>query len=343
MVRPIHAGVNEGDRPGEPGNRRKQKLVKAGQQPVGGSPAATGSSIERDTLHREKVLVRRSSTLGEVFYRGKDMKWPKILAVLLVGYFGLQVLRALTTTKIRFRLTVNVETPAGPRSGSSVMETVIYRESAFSRLFVDQVRLEGEAVFVDLGAAPDGKRLNLLALLVLGPRGSDASAAHLPVIVSSDYLQARQEARNARAGFRYDRSAIAKAKGPAFDCGEFGDAYCEIARLPRGTRREIQGDSIPTLITFKDPDDPKSALVVDPYSLDGVFGAGFRLQNVTLEFVAPARWPLGVFGMSGEPLTHRIEAALPKILDSFRNQSSTSTRSPSDPFALRREHLKSKS
>jgi len=70
MVRLIHAGVNEGDRPREPGNRRKQKLVKAGQRPVGGSPAATGSSIERDALHREKVLVRKSSTLGKVFYRG---------------------------------------------------------------------------------------------------------------------------------------------------------------------------------------------------------------------------------------------------------------------------------
>jgi hypothetical protein len=223
------------------------------------------------------------------------------------------------------------------------METVFYRESAFSRLFTDKVRLDGEAVLVDLGAAPDGKPLNLLALLVLGPRGSDSSAARLPVLVSSDYLKTNREARNARAKFRYDRSAITKAKGPAFDCGEFGDVYCEIARLPKGTRREVQGDSIPTLITFKDPDNPKSALVIGPHSLDGVFGAGFRLQNVTLEFVAPARWPLGIFGMSGEPLTRKIESALPKIMDSFRNQSSTITRSPDDPFALRREHLKSKS
>jgi len=271
------------------------------------------------------------------------MKWPTILTVLIAGVVGLHILGTLVTTKIRFRLTVNVETPAGPKTGSSVMETVFYRESAFSRLFTDKVSLNGEAVLVDLGAAPDGKRLNLLALLVLGPHGSDASAASLPVRVSSDYLQANREARNARARFSYDRSAVTKAKGPAFDCGEFGNAYCEIAQIPKGTRREVQGDSIPTLVTFKDPDDPKSALVIGPHSLHGVFGDGFRLQNVTLEFVAPARWPLGIFGMSGEPLTRKIEAALPKILDSFRNQSSTITRSPRDPFALRREHLQSRS
>jgi hypothetical protein len=271
------------------------------------------------------------------------MKLPTILCVVIAGVFGLHILGTLVTTKIRFRLTVNVETPAGLKTGSSVMETVFYRESAFSRLFTDKVSLEGEAVLIDLGAAPDGKRLNLLALLVLGRRGSDSSAASLPVIVSSDYLQANREARHARERFRYDRSAITKAKGPAFDCGEFGDAYCEIARLPKGTRAEVRGDSIPTLITFNDPDNPKSALVIGPHSLDDVFGAGFRLQIVTLEFVAPARWPLGIFGMSGEPLTRKIEAELPKILDSFRNQSSTITRSPRDPFSLRREHLQSKS
>ena len=109
------------------------------------------------------------------------MKWTTILTVLIAGVFGLHILGTLVTTKIRFRLTVNVETPTGPKTGSSVMETVFYRESAFSRLFTDKVRLDGEAVLVDLGAAPDGKRLNLLALLVLGPRGSDASAASLPV------------------------------------------------------------------------------------------------------------------------------------------------------------------
>jgi hypothetical protein len=281
--------------------------------------------------------MKRFSTLGEV------MKWPKILTVLLVGFFGLHILWALTTTKIRFRLTVNVETPAGPRSGSSVMETVIYRESAFSQLFVDQVRLEGEAVFVDLGAAPDGKRLNLVALLVLGPRGSDSSVARIPFLVSSDYLQANRDARDARVAFRYQRSAITKAKGPAFSCGEFGDVYCEVAQLPIGTKKEVLGDSIPTLITFKNPDDPKSALVVGPDSLRGVFGDGFRLQNVTLEFVKPGTWPLSMVGMSGEPLTRKIEATLPKILDFFRDQSSSDMRSPGDPFVLRREHLKSKS
>lgn len=266
------------------------------------------------------------------------MSWPKILVVLFLCYIGFHV--AYPTTKIRFRLTVNVETPAGPRSGSSVMEALLYRQPSFGGLFLSPTRLDGEAVFVDLGATADGKPQNLVALLAW--RGREPwDFARMPFAVFSDYLQANQDARNARTRFRYEGSAKQKAKEPAFNCGEFGDQFCEVAQLPVGSRREVRSDLIPTLITFTNPNDPKSALVVDPDSLHGVFGAGFHLKSVTLELVKPGSWPLDVFGISGEPLTRRIEVSLPSIWASLRNQRSGYYSGPSGgPLILRRDHLK---
>jgi hypothetical protein len=266
------------------------------------------------------------------------MTWPKILVVLFLCYIGFHV--AYPTAKIRFRLTVNVETPAGPRSGSSVMEAILYRRPAFGGLFLSPTRLDGEAVFVDLGATADGKPQNLVALLA-GRNGEPWDFVRIPFAVFSDYLKANQDARNARTRFRYEGSAKPKAKQAAFNCGEFGDQFCEVAQLPVGSRREVRSDLIPTLITFTNPNDPKSALVINPDSLHGVFGAGFYLKNVTLELVKPASWPLDVFGISGEPLTRRIEVSLPGIWASFRNQRQGYYSGPSGgPFILRRDHLK---
>jgi hypothetical protein len=105
--------------------------------------------------------------------------------------------------------------------------------------------------------------------------------------------------------------------------------------------REVRGDLIPTLITLANPNDAKSAKVVGPYALEDAFGAGFQVRNVTLEYVTPGSWPLSMFGMSGEPLTHEIEARLPKIFEAFRSQPQpTYFEKIGDPSILRRQQLK---
>ncbi len=115
----------------------------------------------------------------------------------------------------------------------------------------------------------------------------------------------------------YSRQASPKAKASLGDCENGDDSYCLLARLPVGTRRELRGDLVPTLITLTNIDDPRSAQLIRPDALQAAFGAGFRLRDVTLEFVTPGSWPLNMFGMGGEPLTRKIEATLPRVFESF--------------------------
>lgn len=271
------------------------------------------------------------------------MRWPKILTVLFLCVVGFKLVWALAypTSHHRFRLTVNVETPTGLRSGSSVMETVVERQPGWFGLRGGHLTipsLVGEAVFVDLGSTLDGKPINLIALLAWGNRGTGPDFGDIIRRVSFDYLQANSDARNK---LRYEAWTRPKGKTPVIGCGDDGDDYCELALLPIGTVKEVRGDLIPTLITLADLDDPKGARVVRPEALAETFGAGFQLRNVSLEFVTQGQWPFSIFGMSGEPLTHGIESRLPKIFETFRSQSpGYFIEKLEDPFLLRRSQLK---
>ena len=272
------------------------------------------------------------------------MRLTKILAILIICIIGLKAVWALAypTSNHRFRLTVNVETPQGLKSGSSVMETVVIRQPGWFGLrngTISHAELNGEAVFVDLGPAAEGRPSNLIALLAWGPRGTGPDFADIPRRAFSDYLDARHRDR---IKLLYNRQASPKDKAPLADCENGGDSYCELSKLPVGARREFRGDLIPTLITLANPDDPKSAKVVRPDALQGTFGAGFHLRDATLEFVMPGSWPLNMFGMGGEPLTREIEVKLPRIFEAFRSrpQPGFSTERMEDPFVLRRAQLK---
>ena len=83
----------------------------------------------------------------------------------LVGYFLL-----FPNYTNRFRLTIEVQTPDGIRSGSSVIETTFFKSGDWGPVEARGVRTQakGEAIFVDLG---HGK--NLLAILGFGPSGTD--------------------------------------------------------------------------------------------------------------------------------------------------------------------------
>lgn len=274
------------------------------------------------------------------------MRWPKVFAVLFLCIVGLKLVWALAypTSHHRFRLTVNVETPTGLRSGSSVMETVVERQPGWFGLHsgghLTIPSLVGEAVFVDLGSTLDGKPINLIALLAWGNRGTGPDFGDIIRRVSFDYLQANSDARNKRR-FSHEPRTIPQGKTPIIGCGDDGDHYCELALLPIGTMREVRGDLIPTLITLPNPDDAKSAKVVGPYALEDAFGAGFQVRNVTLEYVTPGQWPLSIFGISGEPLTHEIESRLPKVFETFRSQSpGYFIEKIGDPFLLRRSQMK---
>jgi hypothetical protein len=76
-------------------------------------------------------------------------------------------------------------------------------------------------------------------------------------------------------------------------------------------KRELPLTSLPMLVRFRDPDDPRSVELVDPFNLAKNFGAGARLVGAYLEIVSAGIWPLNCSGITGEAVTVGIEGKLP--------------------------------
>jgi hypothetical protein len=165
-------------------------------------------------------------------------------AVALLGGCGL-----LGGNSYRFRMTVEVETPEGLRTGSSVYEVSAEDKISFLPEMADRGwSVTGEAVAVDL---PGGSKL--FALL---------------------------KTENSR------RSDLAKMSMATLD-PEFDNDMVESAGRIAGNWSPLRGDvapaDYPLLVTFGDIDDPASVERVDPANLAASFGPGVRLKRITVE------------------------------------------------------------
>lgn len=146
----------------------------------------------------------------------------------------------------RYRMTVVIETPAGVRSGSSVVEV-----SAHSGGFLSSTsyvrRATGEAVFIDL---PGG--ITVFALLTSPGDGYDAAAV-------------------------YAERAYASAVPPG------NDWRAEIQLLKKQSRpAELPPAAYPRLIVFREPGDARTVEVLDSSNLAASLGPGVRLRRIEI-------------------------------------------------------------
>jgi hypothetical protein len=164
----------------------------------------------------------------------------------LLGVAFVLYLYGQSTYTQRFRLTIDVQTPDGTKSGSSVIETSAWESGEWGPPEARGIRrsFKGRAVFVDLG---NGK--NVVALLAFGPEGRDQSK-----------LFGMASAALAPSG-SVDWKDEYKLKGAGV--------------LPR--------EYTPTLITFADLADPKTARLVDPANIEEAFGRGYAFKAALLE------------------------------------------------------------
>jgi hypothetical protein len=229
-----------------------------------------------------------------VVVSGVWVKKPAVKVLLnLLGFIILAVLGAwllweatYPTTSHRYRLTLEVETPAGLATGSSVIEVTQKRQLPIGGAPALLYFVRGEAVFVDLG----GGR-HVIAILGHGPNGAD------------------------------DRIA--------------GLAHSAFGRLHKGLRLEdmgkltgtapVPGGLLPTLVTFGDLNDPKSARVVRPEEFEQVFGEGVRLRRAFVE-------------MTADPVTRGIEGKMP-WLPHPRYLSGQFACGPKEPHCLHGGHF----
>lgn len=145
----------------------------------------------------------------------------------------------------RYRMTVYVDTPAGPRSGSSVIEVKTSPPGPLSSTAYG-AEVRGEAVAVDL---PGG---TLFAML---KSPNSESAAELYAF--NAYTAALPYGYDWKTGVE----TLKRQTAPAL--------------LPR--------DRLPWLVRFRDPADPRTSEVLEPANLAAGFGPGVRLNRVVIQ------------------------------------------------------------
>lgn len=153
----------------------------------------------------------------------------------------------------RFRLTIEVQTPEGVKSGSSTIETTFWESGGWGPPETRNVhaRARGEAVFVDLG-----NHRNVVGLLGFGSNGSDDSGL-----------------------YGLTRNALAPGRSVNW----------KDEQNLRG-RGELTKESLPTLAFFRDINDPTSGIILRPEDFEKTFGSGVRLQRAIIETTdAPIR------------------------------------------------------
>ena len=148
-------------------------------------------------------------------------------------------------TTFRYKMTVEVETPEGLRSGHAVREVRFSEPGNFPSIGESKPQwgVKGEAVAVDL---PRGKVL--FALLKSGDGVFDYAGRDI------DHM------------FR-----------------EFGGKQIQLWPNPPKTMAPRINDPLPMLVTFADLKDPMNLQRVDPDELAAAFGDGVRLRRITVQ------------------------------------------------------------
>jgi hypothetical protein len=177
-----------------------------------------------------------------------------LLAFATLGVWQLWTQVLYPTYPARYELTIEVETPNGIKTGSSVIEARYGWEPTFYGL-IPGVRnsLRGEAVYVDLG---DGKNLFVTLVDKQFDRAESLSPLRLP---SKIFEFPTHNKFKTRQGI-----SDAKKKG----------------------KREIPLRLLPLVVTFEDLNDPKSVRLVDVFDISTIFGEGYILLRAEIEMTS---------------------------------------------------------
>jgi hypothetical protein len=158
----------------------------------------------------------------------------------------------------RYRVTIDVEVNGKVLSASSVNETRFLRQPQLLGVPPYAITHHAEAVYLDLGSGR-----NVVATLGTGPTGDGWGTTSLV--------------------------------GRVFDIKKTEEFWTRLAAS--NEERELSGELLPTLVTFTDPSDPKTARVVMPGDFPKVFGQGVRFLGARIQ-------------MTRDPVTEKIETEL---------------------------------
>ncbi|MCA1434470.1 hypothetical protein I6F33_16000 [Bradyrhizobium sp. BRP20] len=200
---------------------------------------------------------------------GVISKWAGLLGLLALLVGGDQI--RINRPDHKYRLTVEVTTPAGIKTGSAILAVVPDRNYNRS----GRTTTRGEAVFVDLG---QGKNI---VVLLAHQQGAKLDLDDINYVA----LRAYGAARGNRVSFK--------------------DMSRQSGVVP------VQGELIPALVSFGDLGDPNTARLVASDKAEIILGEGYAIRGFSAEVVPNGFWPIDFGGVLGEPVTRGIEAKLP--------------------------------
>lgn len=216
--------------------------------------------------------------------RGFVLSCAALLAALMLA--GCDLVAGDPTPTYRYRMTVEVETPEGLETGSSVIEVSTDVAGKYSIPTPGRVshRVRGEAAAVDLG-----ERGVLFALL------RSESEVDWSANVMFLLAPAAPDAIPAGESFLWRYDAMLAMTRPI----ELPATFPDVAHLKDRPAR-------PMLVTFRDLADPTTVEKVDPDNLAASFGDGVSLRRITVQ-------------MTDDPVTTGIEERL-EWMDEYRNR-----------------------
>lgn len=176
-----------------------------------------------------------------------------------------------TLPDYRYRLTVEVETPEGLKTGSSVVEVSTSMTSSTSIPSPGAVRhrLSGEAVAVNLGQ--QGTLFALLRSDVEVDWATNLLFRLAPGVIIED----ENGKYDSDASFRARYEAMLQNRRPIV-----------LPKTFRNIRVLRDMPARPMLVRFRDIADPKTVERVDPDDLAASFGEGVKLRRVTVKLTA---------------------------------------------------------
>lgn len=212
-------------------------------------------------------LVRVKNRLAHIWGRRRLLIQEQIGRA--IGMLALAVLLSACdwrgSAELRYRITVEIDTPDGIRRGSSVWSFSLRPGNLTSAYESD---FKGEAVAVDL---PGGKAVYVL--LAGRRRNGEIMRSVAPVLPEVVYR---------RAGLTRD-----------FEREVGGDRMRVLRYIQELPRRPIALDCPNTMNSFvveclqlaylRDPANPSTVRAIDYNQLESVFGSGIRLRSITLE------------------------------------------------------------
>lgn len=175
--------------------------------------------------------------------------------------------------RLRQKITVEVETPNGLRTGSTVVETEVREGKSWGDASGTTFTLKGEAAAVDLGSG------RTLFALLRGAEGTQGDAAGYQTRLLFEALR------------------DVGPSGPAWDVSQMDLMQVRAAAQDAGVKLDLPQRLYPLLVTFADPADPTSVQRVDPANLAASFGPGVTLKRITV-------------AVTNDPVTTGIEKRL---------------------------------